>query len=75
MNRQTIRARIAYQDLEGGFWGLVSTSGEKYVPVEPLPENLRKDGLEVDVTLEPAHVLGTAMWGKHIKILDISPCS
>lgn len=75
MNRQTIRARITYQDLEGGFWGLISADGNRFVPVEPLPDDLREDGLEVDATVEPAHVLGTTMWGKHVKILDISPCS
>lgn len=75
MNRQTIRARVTYQDLEGGFWGLVASSGERFMPVEPLPADLREDGLEVEATIEPAHVLGTTMWGTHVTILDISPCS
>ena len=75
MNRQTIRARVTYQDLEGGFWGLISENGDRFVPIEPLPDTLRSDGLEVDATIEPAHVLGTTMWGQHVKLLDISPCS
>ncbi|NNF03053.1 MAG: hypothetical protein HKN17_01195 [Rhodothermales bacterium] len=75
MNRQTIRARVTFQDLEGGFWGLVSAAGDRYVPVESLAEDFREDGLEVEATIEPVHVLGTTMWGQHVNILDISPCS
>ena len=75
MNRQTIRARVTYQDLEGGFWGLVTDAGEKFVPVEPMPDAVRKDGLEIEAVLEPVHVLGTTMWGRHVNLLEISPCS
>jgi hypothetical protein len=75
MNRQTIKGRVTYQDLEGGFWGIISSTGDRFVPVEPLPDDCREDGLEIDATVEPAHVLGTTMWGTHVKILDITPCS
>ncbi len=37
---------VQYQNLEGGFFGIVADDGARYDPVN-LPEELRQDGLRV----------------------------
>ena len=59
-----IKGTISFQELEGGFWGIIGSDGNKYVPIEPLPDNIRVDGLAVQADVEPVHMLGTTMWGK-----------
>jgi hypothetical protein len=66
-----IEGKISYQDLEGGFWGIISSEGNKYVPIEKLPEIFRVDGLEISAELEEVLVLGTTMWGQHVRVVRI----
>ena len=66
-----ISGTITYQDLEGGFWGILASDGGKFVPIEPMPADFRVDGLSIRATLEKAQVLGTAMWGTYVRILDM----
>ena len=63
---------VRYQDLEGGFWGIIDKDGNKYVPIERLPDEFRKDGLKIHAELETVHMLGTTMWGTHVKVNAIS---
>jgi len=67
-----ISGHIAFQDFEGGFWGIISETGDKYVPVEGLPEKFRVEGLAVDAEIEPVHMIGTSMWGKHVKLYQLT---
>ncbi len=67
-----IEGRITYQELEGGFWGIIGTGGDKYVPIERLPEDVQVDGLAIHADVEPVQMLGTTMWGTHVKINSIS---
>ena len=67
----TINGRVSYQDIEGGFWGIIGSDGSKYVPVEPLPDAFRKDGLRITAEIETVHMFGTTMWGAHIRIVSI----
>lgn len=66
-----IEGKITFQDLEGGFWGIISSDGKKYVPIERLPEDFRVDGLKIRANVEEVLVLGTSMWGKHVRIISI----
>lgn len=66
-----IEGKITFQDLEGGFWGIISSDGKKYVPIERLPEDFRVDGLKIRANVEEVLVLGTSMWGKHVQIISI----
>lgn len=66
-----ITGRIVYQDLEGGFWGIVADDGSQYHPVEGLPHHLRKDGCRVRAEVEPTNVVSFAMWGKNVRVKNI----
>lgn len=68
-----IEGTITYLDFEGGFWGIIGSSGDKFVPVESLPEEIQVDGLEISATVEPVQMIGTTMWGTHVKVSSISP--
>lgn len=70
---QTLDATITYQDLEGGFWGLMADDGRQYRPVNPLPEDLQQEGRRVRVSLEPAQVFSISMWGQTVRIRDLQP--
>ncbi|PIQ60961.1 MAG: hypothetical protein COV99_10180 [Bacteroidetes bacterium CG12_big_fil_rev_8_21_14_0_65_60_17] len=68
-----LEGTLSYQDLEGGFWGLTDAQGNRYVLLDGLPDSMKKDGMPVLATIEPAHVLGTAMWGIYVHVLSIEP--
>ena len=61
---------IKYVSLEGGFYGIESDKGEKYLPLN-LPEEFKKDGLRVWFKAKPKRVTGIYMWGKPVEILEI----
>jgi len=63
---------VRYIDLEGGFYGIVTSSGTSYLPLN-LPEEYRVDGLEVSFTGRTAPDTATIqMWGTPVFILSIS---
>ena len=64
----TIEGTVVYNDLEGGFWGLLSSDGRRFVPVNPLPESLRKQGKRVKAELSPVQVLSSLQWGEHVEV-------
>ena len=67
-----ITGTIVYQDLEGGFYGIVSADGKQYDPVN-LPVQFKVDGLTVHVVADPLPAAnGIHMWGELIHIIDIS---
>lgn len=62
---------VKYVELEGGFWGIITTENVKYEPVN-LEHNYRKDGLEVSGELKIIEDSATIrMWGKPVEILEI----
>ncbi|MEM1127206.1 MAG: hypothetical protein AAGI71_11190 [Bacteroidota bacterium] len=69
----TISGTLRYQDLEGGFWGLIGDDGQRYRPVDPLPDAFQQDGLRVDVEAEPVTLLSIAMWGRSVRLHAIRP--
>lgn len=69
-----ITGTVVYQDLEGGFWGIVGDDGEDYRPLDELPESVRTDGCRVEAEVEPADVLSFTMWGRNVHVLAIAPC-
>jgi len=67
----TVNGVVEFVPLEGGFYGIVSESGAKYDPVG-LPEEYKKPGLKVKVTLRPTKKrVSTHMWGKLVRVLRI----
>jgi len=60
---------VSFINLEAGFWAIKSGE-EKYSPIN-LPEELKKEGLEVDLTVKLLpNLVTTIMWGKSIEILS-----
>lgn len=68
--KQRITARIVYQNLEGGFWGLIDESGNQYLPVN-FPEQLKHEGRTVQVVIRRMEDgVSTAMWGQPVRIVS-----
>ena len=61
---------IRYIQLEGGFYGIITEEGEKYLPLN-LKEEFKEDGLRVWFKGKLRKVLTIQMWGKPIEILEI----
>ncbi|BDS10298.1 hypothetical protein [Aureispira anguillae] len=67
-----IQGTVKYQNLSGGFWGLIDRDGNKWKPVE-MPQELQKEGINVEIKAKK--VLGGMsifMWGTTIKILEFT---
>ncbi|WP_051203647.1 M1 family metallopeptidase [Hugenholtzia roseola] len=65
----TIRGKVTFQDLEGGFWGIISHEGKSYKP-DQMPAELQKQGLEVEVEAEEIKGFSIFMWGTNIRIIS-----
>lgn len=64
-------ATVHYQDIEGGFWGLIADDGQKYDPLE-LDEALQQDGLRVRFSARPdPDRMSTHMWGQIVELVEI----
>ncbi|MDA0875609.1 MAG: hypothetical protein O3C45_11195 [Bacteroidetes bacterium] len=66
-----IRGIIVHEDIEGGFWGIQAGDGKRYLPVNPIPETLRKQGQAVLALLKPVQMLGAFQWGEPVQIESI----
>ena len=66
-----IEGNVSYQELEGGFWGIISDDGQKYMPVEGLPQGMQVDGLGIRAELEIVEMMGATMWGETVRIDSI----
>lgn len=64
---------VTYNDLEGGFYGIMGSDDERYDPMN-LPEELSIDGTEVRFTAYPRDdMMSFHMWGQIIELRTISP--
>lgn len=62
---------VKYIDLEGGFYGIIDSQGQKYNAAN-LPDAFKEDGLAVRFkTEELKGMISYRMWGKLVKITDI----
>ncbi|KMQ50750.1 hypothetical protein CHISP_2273 [Chitinispirillum alkaliphilum] len=72
---ENIKGVVTYIELEGGFYGIITPDGEKYRPLN-LPEEFKKDGLEVEFRGEiQDDAIGIHMWGKAIVLEEIKKAS
>ena len=63
---------VTYIELEGGFFGIITESGERYLPLN-LPDEYALEGLFVDLTARIAEESATiAMWGTPVHLLSIA---
>ena len=61
---------VRYVDLEGGFYGIVTERGERYLPMN-LDEEFQKDGLDLRFRARVAEgVMTTQMWGQPVEIIE-----
>lgn len=62
---------ITYQDLEGGFYGIIREDGESLLP-QNLPEEFRRDGLAVRFSgREIQDVYTIQQWGTPFELTEI----
>lgn len=67
----TVTGTIKYIDLEGGFYGIIADSGERYFPLN-LDQQYKVDGQKVRVEGKVRkNVMTTTMWGTPLEILRI----
>lgn len=65
------RGKIIYQDLEGGFFGVIGDDGRKFLPAS-LPEKYKVDGMQVMYTFRPQKdTVSFMMWGEPVEIISI----
>lgn len=65
------QARVKYLNLEGGFYGLITHSGNKYLPMN-LDKSFQQDGAIVNIQGNVEHnVMTIQQWGKPYKISNI----
>lgn len=68
---ENISGIITYQELEGGFYSLIATDGQKYT-FSNLPEEYKVDGLHVRVTAIPQHNAYTiTQFGTLLNLIEI----
>jgi len=66
---------ILYNNVEGGFFGIVTDDGNQYLPVS-IPEDYKKNGTHVSFTFRPIHDSVTIfMWGSQVEIMSITNIS
>lgn len=67
----TASGTVRFQQIEGGFWGIVGDDGRRYDPME-LPPEFHKDGLRVRFEAVPeTDMMSTRMWGTMITLTAI----
>jgi len=66
---QNIAGKVVYQNLNGGFYGIVSDDGAEYLPIN-MPEQLKHPGQRVSVKVKKVNVDTMFMWGTAVKILS-----
>lgn len=62
---------VVFNDLEGGFWGIVADDGKRYDPLN-LDKEFQVSGLRVRFEAKPRRdVIGFHMWGVAVELVRI----
>lgn len=70
-NQISTTGTVRFQEMEGGFWGIVADDGQKFDPMG-LDPKFQKDGLRVRFEASPeTDMMSTHMWGTLIKLTHI----
>ena len=70
-NKISTTGTVRFQELEGGFWGIIADDGSKYDPMG-LDAKFQKDGLRVRFEASPeTDMMSTRMWGTMINLSHI----
>lgn len=66
---------VVYEELEGGFFGVISDEGQRFIPRE-LPDDIRKNGTPVSFSFSLIpDMVSTFMWGEPVEIISIQALS
>ena len=66
-NERVIKGEMKYNNISGGFWGLISDYGEKYLLMSGLTSELQVNGKKVKLVLELLkNVVTIYMWGNYV---------
>ncbi|MEZ4699310.1 MAG: hypothetical protein R2834_03185 [Rhodothermales bacterium] len=66
-----ITGNVVYQDIEGGFWGIVTDDQVQYEPIEGIPVSLQRNQTRVEAEVEPVQAISFRMWGQPVRVLTI----
>lgn len=67
----SFEGKVKYITIEGGFWGIISSDGKNYEPVNLVPA-YQTDGLSVSLKARVLeNQVGSHQWGTVIKIITI----
>ena len=66
-----IKGTIVFQDLEGGFWGIIADDRLQYEPVGELPKAVQIDNSRIEADIEPADIISFKMWGQPVYVRSI----
>jgi len=70
-NQINTTGTVRFQDISGGFWGIVADDGRKFDPMG-LDAKFQKDGLRVRFEATPeTDMMSTRMWGSMVRITRI----
>ncbi len=69
MKKFRINGKVVHQDLEGGFWGIVGEDGRQWLPIN-MPEQLKREGKKVSITVRESDSVGIQMWGVPVKVIS-----
>ncbi len=70
MDLISFKGTVQYVNLETGFWGIIDSTGKKWLPFD-LDDEFKKEGLTVNVKAEKVDAVTTLMWGTPIEIIEI----
>ena len=63
---------IVFEDLEGGFWGIVGTDGSRFEIENSLPDDVKEPGCMVEAEVEPTGSVSIRQWGNPVKVVSVS---
>lgn len=66
-----IKGTVVYQELEGGFWGIVADDQMQYEPVSELPKAIQIENSRIEAEIEPADIISFKMWGQPVYVRSI----
>ncbi len=67
-----ISGKVVYENISGGFWGIVADNGKEYRPVE-MPNQLKQKGARVSVVLKKVDEgMSIFMWGEPVEIISFT---
>ena len=64
-----ITGTITHVPLATGTWGIVDNQGNEWLPIN-MPEQLKKEGKKVTLTIKEADAMSVFMWGTPVRILS-----